>query len=159
MAPLQTEELEKRMQPGELSVKGFLAPGERLGPIIAADAATLAAAGLRYEDLANPLEQLILAGETNPGRKVNTGHFTVRVTLTTGFQQCPWTEDIHHSICRTGSGASHASVDWYIRNNQLRREMTGPGLIVHLVRDHHFFEGPRSPYRVDPLALAQLLGL
>lgn len=37
--------------------------------------------------------------------------------------------------------------------------LAGPGLIVHLIRDHHFFEGPGSPYRVDPVKAAQVLGL
>jgi hypothetical protein len=29
--------------------------------------------------------------------------------------------------------------------------MEGPGLIIHLIREHGFFEGLNSPYRVDPI--------
>jgi hypothetical protein len=37
--------------------------------------------------------------------------------------------------------------------------MRGPELITHLIREHGFFEGFESPYRVDPRALAELLQL
>lgn len=36
---------------------------------------------------------------------------------------------------------------------------SAPGLIIHLIREHHFFEGFGSPYRVDPTELARLLEL
>jgi hypothetical protein len=32
-------------------------------------------------------------------------------------------------------------------------------MMPHLIRDHRFFEGPRSPYRLDPEQLARVLGL
>lgn len=34
-----------------------------------------------------------------------------------------------------------------------------PGLIVHLVRDHHFFEGKGTPYRLEPTTAARVLEL
>jgi hypothetical protein len=152
-------ELIKRMQPGELSAKGFLGPGDDLDEVIARDADLLAEMGVSYEVLSHRLDSILLAGESNPGHKVHIGNFTVKVTVYNGFQQCPWTEDFHHSTCRKGLGASHASIDWIIRNKKTGQEMRGPGLIVHLIRDHRFFEGPGSPYRVEPLELARLLEL
>jgi hypothetical protein len=53
----------------------------------------------------------------------------------------------------------HASVAWHVRNRHTSEELSGPGLIVHLIRAHRFFEGFESPHRVDPLALARVLGL
>ena len=145
------------MQPGALSVKGFLAPGEDLDEVIARDAAALGREKISYDTLADRLEKLILAGQSKPGRKISSGDFSVITIKYAGFQQCPWTEDLHHGTCRKGSGAAHASIDWRIRNDRTHREMQGPGLIIHLIRDHHFFEGPGSPWRVDPLDLAHLL--
>ena len=46
-----------------------------------------------------------------------------------------------------------------IRNGDNGFKLAGPGLIVHLIGAHTFFEGFESPYRVEPRALAQLLQL
>jgi hypothetical protein len=40
-----------------------------------------------------------------------------------------------------------------VTNRKTRAEIRGPGLVVHLIRDHHFFEGLLSPSRVDPAQL------
>lgn len=37
--------------------------------------------------------------------------------------------------------------------------ITGPGLIVHLIRAHQFFEGSESPYRVEPRKAIRVLAL
>jgi hypothetical protein len=52
-----------------------------------------------------------------------------------------------------------ASIDWDIQNTRSRVRLSGPGLIVHLIDVHTFFEGLQSPYRVAPRALAELLEL
>jgi hypothetical protein len=74
---------------------------------------------------------------------------------TFGYQECPWspTKLLGGKPCATGSS------DWGIRDRQRGLEMKGPGLITHLIREHGFFEGFESPYRVDPRALAELLQL
>lgn len=66
-----------------------------------------------------------------------------------GMQQCPWECEIDQRNSR----------DFLVLNRQLGEFVTAPGLIVHLIRKHHFFEGLQSPYRVDPAALARVLGL
>jgi hypothetical protein len=37
--------------------------------------------------------------------------------------------------------------------------LQGPGLLVHLLRHHRFFEGPGVPYRVEPAQLNRFLDL
>ena len=49
--------------------------------------------------------------------------------------------------------------DFLILNRQTGEYVTGPGLIVHLIREHQFFEGSESPYRVEPAKAIQALGL
>ncbi len=39
-----------------------------------------------------------------------------------------------------------------IDNRRTGKPLDGPGLIVHLIAEHGFFEGRESPYRVDPRA-------
>ena len=64
-----------------------------------------------------------------------------------GLQECPWGCEY----------AKWASFDFLLLNRQSGMYVTGPGLIVHLIRDHHFFEGLESPYRVDPAKVVQVL--
>jgi hypothetical protein len=65
-----------------------------------------------------------------------------------GFQECPWG-------CNTAEG----SRDFLILNRVTGEYFTGPSLIVHLIREHHFFEGMETPYRIDPLKAARVLEL
>jgi hypothetical protein len=73
----------------------------------------------------------------------------VFITQSRGFQECPWGCDYEH----------WSSFDFLILNRRSGRYLTGPGLIVHLIRKHHFFEGLESPYRVDPTKAVQVLEL
>src|SRR5439155_2913656 len=63
-----------------------------------------------------------------------------------GHQLCPWDDD-------DAAASRWSSSDWLIRNLRTGQQMPlpgmeGPGLIIHLIREHHFFEGLNSPYRV-----------
>jgi hypothetical protein len=154
------EELESRMRSGAFSRAGFLGPDEKLEDVLEADAHTLGELALSHERLAEALDHLIAAAEASPARRATVdGRYLVAVELRPGFQICPWAPDPHHAQCTAGQGVRHASMDWQIRNLRTRASMRGPGLAVHLIRDHHFFEGRESPFRLDPPALAQLLEL
>jgi hypothetical protein len=155
--PSETE-LEARMQPGAFSKAGFLGPGERLADVIESDAETLRSLGLNHVRVADELEALIAAAERSPERRASSGSLECRVEVRQGFQICPWA-DPGTGRCPVGGGARHASVEWSIANGATGVALRGPGLIVHLIRDHSFFEGPTSPNRVDPAKLAALLGL
>ena len=92
---------------------------------------------------------------TSPGALVD-GRLDVLMIGTFGYQECPWSQT------RLGGGepsCATGSSDWAIRDRQRGLEMRGPELITHLIREHGFFEGFGSPYRVDPRALAELLQL
>jgi hypothetical protein len=157
---LDLAELEARLRPGGFSQGGFLGPFERLKEVIARDAERLDQIGVDYDDVAARLEALIEQGERRRERWSKAGEgLSVRVVAWKGFQLCPWTVAPDRGQCTAGSGVRFASLDWRIRRGRFGRELRGPGLIVHLIRDHHFFEGVDSPYRVDPEDLCGLLGL
>jgi len=151
-------ELEGRMRPGAFSRSGFLGPDERLADVTAADARTLDALNLDDARIAAALEGLIDAAERSPQHRASVGPLQCHIEVHQGFQICPWA-DLQSGRCSAGGGARHASADWSITNTATGDTMRGPGLIVHLIRDHHFFEGAKSPNRVDPARLAALLGL
>ena len=66
-----------------------------------------------------------------------------------GLQECPWGCEYER----------WSSFDFLILNRQSGKYVTSPGLIVHLIRKHHIFEGLESPYRVDPTEVVQVLEL
>ena len=157
--PVPIEELESRMRPGAFSQAGFLGPDERLEDVLAGDQQTLADLGLTRAELAVPLDALLDAAESSGRNRARIGDHDVRIEVTTGFQICPWAPDPHHAQCAAGGGVRHASITWEIRNRRTGGQLRGPGLIVHLIREHGFFEGHKSRYRVGPEELAQALGL
>jgi len=175
---LTTEAFEWRMRPGRSSQAGFLGWKERLDDVMDRDDRTVKQLDLTYEELATALEKLLEArhralcevdalpvDEDGLGGKPETiaadPRFAVGLTYYLGTQACPWSADWTNA-CQAGSpraGSRWSSIDWRIRNLRTGQEMRGPGLAVHLIREHHFFEGLATSYRVDPLELAQLLEL
>jgi hypothetical protein len=154
-----TGELEARMRPGGLSLHGFLGPDESLGEVLAADSLAVERMGVTFEKLAASLEALIEAANASPAREaIVNGKYRIRIQQYLGFQICPWSPDPRHMQC-TGRAVHLSSLDWRVQNLETGQALAGPGLIVHLMHDHHFCEGNESPYRVDPTALAELLGL
>jgi hypothetical protein len=148
------------MRPGAFSQSGFLGEHERLDDVLAADARTLGELGLTAAELAAPLDRLLDAAEEARGRSARVdGRFEIRIEIFTGFQICPWAARPHSGQCSAGGGVRHASVEWALRNRATGARLSGPGLIVHLIGAHGFFEGLESPKRVDPRSLARILEL
>lgn len=146
------------MRPGSFSRSGFLGPTESLVDVISADAKTLSELDLSCAVLASELDELVTATEASPAHQARIGAVECRVQVHQGFQICPWAPDPDRRQCDAGLGVRHASIDWRITNLETAEELRGPGLVIHLIRDHEFFEGRMSPNRVDPLQLARLLG-
>ncbi|MGZ4411765.1 MAG: hypothetical protein ACXVY8_06480 [Gaiellaceae bacterium] len=158
MATPSLAEVEARMRPGVYSQAGFLNEGERLEEVLAADAAVLVGLELEPDSLAAPLDRLISAAEANRLRFTRERAILLRIAVHRGFQLCPWTADPPNQ-CTVGAGVSHASVDWQACNLRRLVALSGPGLAVHLIREHGFFGGSGTRFRVDPSALARLLEL
>ncbi len=150
-------EVEARMRPGRMSQKGFLGEHERLTEVLSGDAATLTELGLTPDLLTERLEALLEPALLSRQSVIRIGHHRVRLERYKGRQSCPFAPEPHLNPCPFGRGTKYGSVDWRIRNERSGIELTGPGLIVHLIGAHGFFEGLQSPYRVDPRALAGLL--
>jgi hypothetical protein len=146
------------MAPGRFSQGGFLGEGERLEEVLAADRELVARLEVVAGDLTAPLDRLLAAAEASRFRWAREGAVVLRVVVFRGFQLCPWTPNPPDQ-CTAGDGVAHASVDWRARNLRRSVALSGPGLAVHLIRDHGFFGGRRMPTRVDPEALARLVEL
>ena len=184
----QPTELELKMKPGALSKQGFLGRDECLHEVLHSDKVTLLSFNLSYQQIADGLEALLrkaldqriyimktspeelrsrdigipdlyqpgknLPFSTDTPPKTSQGylvgeHHQVFLNIYRGMQECPW---------QCGN-VEWGYFDFLLLNLQTGRQITGPGMIVHLIREHLFFEGFASPYRVDPWAAADVLGL
>jgi hypothetical protein len=153
------DQIETRMRPGALSLRGFLGPNESLRTVMAADSQAMQRTGVTFEALAASIEALIAAAsDSSTHEAIVNGTHHVRIQQYLGFQICPWSPDPQHMQC-VGRGVHFSSLDWWVENLRTGQVLQGPGLIVHLMHDHHFCEGQESPYRVEPVALVELLGL
>jgi hypothetical protein len=157
--PVPLEEVEARMRPGRFSQSGFLGPGESLRDVLDADARALVELGVSARELAERLQSVLDVAVASRSTTARVERYKVRVRRYKGAQICPFAPEPHENPCPAGGGLRLASIDWEIRNTRNRVQVSGPGLIVHLIGAHTFFEGPQSPYRVEPRALAELLEL
>ncbi|MBZ5636379.1 MAG: hypothetical protein LAO55_24915 [Acidobacteriia bacterium] len=147
------------MRPGNFSQTGFLGPDESLRQVLDTDARALDELGVSAHMMAQQLGELLEAALASKNTATRVGHYDVRVQRYKGPQICPFAPNPHENPCPGAGGMRLASIDWDIRNTRNRVRLSGPGLIVHLIDAHTFFEGLQSPYRVAPHALAELLEL
>jgi hypothetical protein len=152
------EEVERRMQPGAWDGPGFLRPGTSLPAVIAEDAESARVLGLDPGTIGRRLGELLDEGEgSDLGRPAIVGPFQVEIVRGRGFLTCPWAPD-EFGPCPVGLGGGAAANRFTIADEAGRR-LDGYELSAHLIRDHGFFGGPGSRYRLEPEALAAFLGL
>ena len=153
------ERIEERMRPGALSVAGFLGPKESLIARIAADRAEIERLGVTTDQIADRFEGLLgralrrweLSG-SDDACEVGGG-YRVRILAFAGFQECPFLVGADASPCPVRTyGSLQVDIDGPAGRMSL------PGLGVHLIRDHGFFEG-NTPFRMPPADLVRVLGV
>jgi hypothetical protein len=159
MDSLSLSLLERRLWPGSYSSRGFMGRNESLLEIIERDRRTMERLELSYDILAIELRHILNSCRQNNEsvvmqRNTQDGLLEIKVEIVTyfGYQECPWLECNNYYVY--GS-----DLDWTLTNLKTGEKLRGPGMIVHLIAEHHFFEGFESYYRVDPEQLARFLGL
>lgn len=151
------EEVEARMRPGNFSQAGFLGPRESLREVLEDDSRELRELGVSADTLAEQLGTLLEAALESTPTSTSAGSYKVHIQRYKGPQICPFAPQPHENPCPGKGDRRFASIDWTIRNPRSGMQLSGPGLIVHLIAAHNFFEGPQSPHRVPPRKLAELL--
>lgn len=145
--------LEKKLidnfKPGKITKKGFLGDDIRhVHDIIKEDLLTLSRMGIEVEAIADRLQYFIDEGKKGLETKVDLGDFTVQISWDRGMLPCPFGEPkLHHKINAT----------LYCKN--LNKEITYSQLNVHMIREHGFFEGKGSMFRLEPEELVRFLKL
>lgn len=130
-----------KMQPGVITFGGFLGTDKRdFTQIIADDEKTLEKCGKTAEEIAERLEyfqqQSFDAFESNT---IVDNKYKVETEVVRGYLPCPFN---HQGIYRK----SYTTVT----NLQSGKSFTFSALNIHLIRAHHFFEGKKSHFRLEP---------
>jgi len=146
----ELEIIQANMMPGALSAHGFIGQDSRnLADILHTDAESLEKAGVSKEALAEKMQELTDYGMHGLGTPMPMGElFEVEVGDYRGKLPCPFKDN--------------AKIDK--RQTVVRRLDTGvmmrwTDLNIHMIKEHGFFEGHGSIYRLDPVELARFLGM
>ncbi|MFH1940502.1 MAG: hypothetical protein ABIL68_00230 [bacterium] len=147
----QPEEIEihNNFKPGGITKDGFLGSDARhVHDIVGEDGRTLAQLGIDPEAVADRLQYFIEEGKKGLENTVDLGDFTVQVRWQRGMLPCPFGEKgLHHKLIAT---VYHKKMDRSLRYSQLN---------VHMIREHGFFEGKSSIFRLDPEEVVDILGI
>lgn len=145
--------LEKKIidnfKPGKITKDGFLGDDIRhVHDIVKEDSLILSQMGIEAETIADRLQYFIDEGKKGLETKVDLGDFTVQISWDRGMLPCPFGEPrLHHKITAT------------LYNKKLDKEITYSQLNVHMIREHGFFEGKGSAFRLEPEELVEVLEL
>jgi hypothetical protein len=145
---VQLQEAQARMAPGVIARDGFMGSDRRsLSEIIAADAAEVARLGLSDEAIAARMAELRDSGYPGLGDPVEVApHFSVRVESERGKLPCPF-----------GDSGGHRKTLVTVLNKALGRSVSYTDLGIHLVKEHGFYEGSGSAFRLEPADLKEVL--
>jgi hypothetical protein len=145
---VRLREIQQRMAPGIIARDGFLGrDGRSLAEILADDAAEVARLGLTNELIAARMAELRDAGYSGLGESVEVPpHFEARVDSERGRLPCPF-----------GDIGGHRKTLITILNGELERSLSYTDLGIHLIKEHGFFEGKGSPFRLEPAELKAIL--
>jgi hypothetical protein len=147
------------MQPGAWFTHGFLLMDTPLAEVLAEDARTLTALGITAEQVGLRLAELLESGAKSDWFwPFQTGEYGVEIRRRRGLITCPWASD-ESEPCAIGQGGHPTANQFLIRRSGSRQRLEGYELSVHLIRDHGFFGGPGSVFRVEPKQAVAVLGL
>lgn len=157
---IAVNELERRMRPGGWSQEGFITPDQSLIKVLVADMATVQKLGVTPQGIAESLERLIERGAHGEQFiPAQVEHFNVRIIHSRKMRTCPWAQK-QFERCNFGMGVKYLTTeDFEITNTRLGESLTGTSLCIHLIRDHSFFGGPGTAYRIDPERAVRVLEL
>lgn len=166
------EEIERTMRFPKYFTHGFLGEDESLNEVIEQDEQTIGGIGVTHEDIASVIERLFLSDDT-----FFNGNPVLRMVYIAS-PLCPWKDfcafEEPLAVVREVVLVNRLKVDEAFAHLNRHQEfeigaypelvrkdiiMMFSELHPHLIREHHFFEGHATPYRVDPKRVVRYLGI
>lgn len=143
-------ELIAALMPGALAANGFMGgDGRSPGEIIEEDRATLHAEGFNAFALGFRMEELTKAAVENLGSPLTLGGAELTTDEAMGWLPCPFGHPglYPKTVVTLTDASTMTSLRW-------------SALGAHLIKDHGFFGGKGSPFRLEPTLLARaVMGL
>lgn len=141
--------LRQQFEVGKITKDGFLGSDSRhIHDIIAADQRVLSEMDVTAEEIADKLQLFIEKGKKELEGIADAGDYTVQIQWSRGLLPCPFKErGLHHKIIAT------------VKAKKSGKQIQYSQLNVHMIRQHHFFEGTGSFFRLEPQVLAHFLEL
>lgn len=145
---LDFESVQRRMQPGILALEGFLGTDSRsLEEILSADDNEVRRLGLTHEGIARRLSELTTMALRGYGTPQLGENFSIVCSEAIGgWVRCPFGD---RGRFRKGE------IVW--THTPSGRTLVWTPLSVHLIEKHGFYQGRGSRYRLEPLALKEIL--
>ena len=155
---MEAAEVERRMRPGMWTESGFLTSDASLAEVLATDAEVLNDLGVQPETIGRRLQELVAdARESDRFVPVRTGEYEVEVHRQRGFITCPWAPE-EFERCTVGHGSRPTANRFVIIHRPSGQRLEGYELSIHLIRDHSFFGGPGTPFRLEARDAVSLVG-
>ena len=118
------------------------------------DTSVGAALPVSHETLGAKMAELLAKGnKTDWFRPFRSGGTDVELHRRRGFITCPWAAE-EFTRCTVGAGSRATGNEFMIRKSS---RIEGFEISVHLIRDHGFFGGPGTPFRIEPENLAEVV--
>lgn len=144
----QLQKIQENLKPGVITLHGFLGSDDRnLIDILTEDDGAVKRLGLSHESIAARMEMLRDQGKDGLGEFIQVPpYFEVRVDSVRGKLPSPF-----------GGPGLHQKRNTIVRNTNLNKEIVFSDLHIHLIKNHGFYEGKGSLFRLDPAALCEIL--
>ncbi len=145
--PPELDIAQQNMQPGVITLKGMLGDDTRnLVDVLIEDNAAVQRIGTTHKAIAQRMQELRERGMQGLGNEITIeDHFEVRVECVRGKLPCPFGDEIFRKtfVC--------------VKNLSSQREITYTDMHIHMISAHGFYEGKGATFRLDPLALIEIL--
>jgi len=144
----QEKRIRARMMPGVITLSGFVGKDKRsISEIVSADETELDNLGRTPEEVANRMQAFTDATfDVFDARVVLENKYEVETEVTRGKLGCPFSHGgMFRKLVTTLTNRKNGiTVRWTAMN-------------IHLIKEHHFFEGKGSTFRVEPADLVKAL--
>lgn len=144
----QMKKLEETLRSSKLSLSGFLGDDTRdLVEIVDADAREVASLGRTNAEIARRMQELTDMAKAELGGSCKLpGNLVVCADDNRGQIPCPWSDGVRCQ--KTVTSVTRLDTDKNIRWSDLS---------IHLIRDHGFFQGRGSYFRLEPKELVEII--
>lgn len=146
--PPRIEKAERRMAPGIITRDGLLGQDSRqLEEIIEEDENQVNRLRLTHSRIARRMEYFTKEGRKGLGTPITVDEtYTVKVEEWRGLLPCPWDD-------------GHAARKGYVEvtNEELGETISWTPLNIHMIREHGFYQGKGSTYRIEPEDVKRIL--